>query len=594
MPLQKYLAAIGALFFLVFASCSGGGDGSSSDGGDTNTSANEESFTHGDITLKASVAASESAKTIPVKDSDGKTVLTMDVTKSAATFTFPDIPTPTVINFDSPLPALPTDFVAKRMAVYVAGQIYEGSDKSRYKDSPGCDKVPVDFECMLPCCAAHDDCYKQNGCTMESWKPNHWSDSWNCDLCNIGVVGCIELNCRYRVAINQPNNCFDANCGEKGAYFDCPPNRDTCNCEHSCLNSSTTTTSTTTSTSTTTNSTVSSSTSSTSSSSTSTTTSTAATTTTVKPLRYTITDISLLNYCSGASDINNNGQVIGTYQFDINGNRHAFIYTNGTIQDIGSLPGYNRSFATAINNNGQIVGSICPDIYRADRINCHASLYSNGTMKDLGTLPDRKISEASDINDRGVTVGWSYNPTAGFIYIDGEMKQLDGIIKANAINIHGVIVGQLYNASPVYYHAVIYDGTNVIDIGSLGGHSGAHDINDHGQIVGYSEDSNRVVRAFLYSGGTMIDIGTLPDDTGGQAYAINNNGQIVGNSTGGSGGSPGFLYSGGTMYDLLTLIDSGSDWTSLKPVKINDKGQIVGSGHRSSKDGPRAFIMTPQ
>ncbi len=47
------------------------------------------------------------------------------------------------------------------------------------------------------------------------------------------------------------------------------------------------------------------------------------------------------------------------------------------------------------------------------------------------------------------------------------------------------------------------------DIGTLGGtHSAANAINDLGHIVGWSDVGNEH-RAFLYSGSTMTDIGTL-------------------------------------------------------------------------------------
>jgi probable HAF family extracellular repeat protein len=56
-----------------------------------------------------------------------------------------------------------------------------------------------------------------------------------------------------------------------------------------------------------------------------------------------------------------------------------------------------------------------------------------------------------------------------------------------------------------------------------------------------------------YSGGKMIDLGTLPGGTHSWATGINNKGQIVGYSTIASGQTHAFLYSGGTMIDLGTL-----------------------------------------
>ena len=76
---------------------------------------------------------------------------------------------------------------------------------------------------------------------------------------------------------------------------------------------------------------------------------------------------------------------------------------------------------------------------------------------------------------------------------------------------------------------------SVTDLGTVGGpnaeegtNSYAYGINASGQVVGTSFISaNNVTHAFLYSGGTMQDLGTL----GGRqsyAYGINASGQVVG------------------------------------------------------------------
>ena len=61
---------------------------------------------------------------------------------------------------------------------------------------------------------------------------------------------------------------------------------------------------------------------------------------------------------------------------------HAFLYSNGTMADLGTLPGGSVSAAHGINASGQVVGYADTSSGYA-----HAFLYSNGTMTDLGTLP---------------------------------------------------------------------------------------------------------------------------------------------------------------------------------------------------------------
>ncbi|WP_221054536.1 VPLPA-CTERM sorting domain-containing protein [Methylomonas koyamae] len=132
---------------------------------------------------------------------------------------------------------------------------------------------------------------------------------------------------------------------------------------------------------------------------------------------------------------------------------HALLYSNGAMQDLGTLGGsYTRP--AGINASGQVVGYA----YTAGDAT-HAFLYSNGAMQDLGTLGGT-YSAASGINASGQVVGNAY--TAGdaaashaFLYSNGVMTDLNTLIAANsgwtlqlaaAINDQGQIVGSGINA----------------------------------------------------------------------------------------------------------------------------------------------------
>lgn len=201
------------------------------------------------------------------------------------------------------------------------------------------------------------------------------------------------------------------------------------------------------------------------------------------------------------------------------------------------------------------------------------------TITDLGTLGGTQ-SVAAAINDLGQIVGNSY--TAGdaayrmFLY-DGTMHDL-GIVGTKgsymgSINNSGAYVGSF--ESNQGYRAFLHDGT-LHNIGTFpgGAGSGAGDINDAGQVVGYSgltyNFGDYAWHAFLYDG-ALHDIGTL-GGTWSEAYGINNLGQVTGEAfTTGNTGSHAFFYDG-TMHDLGTLGGTTSVGSDL-----NDAGQVAGS-----------------
>jgi probable HAF family extracellular repeat protein len=102
----------------------------------------------------------------------------------------------------------------------------------------------------------------------------------------------------------------------------------------------------------------------------------------------------VLNTYSAANAVNNGGDVVGeAYLAPGQGPIHGFLYTNGTLRDLGTLGGTTSS-AQAINNSGQITGTA-----QTGNGDYHAFLFANGFMFDLGLFG--VSSSAVAINDNG-------------------------------------------------------------------------------------------------------------------------------------------------------------------------------------------------
>jgi probable HAF family extracellular repeat protein len=166
---------------------------------------------------------------------------------------------------------------------------------------------------------------------------------------------------------------------------------------------------------------------------------------------------------------------------------------------------------------------------------------------------------------------------------------------AYGINASGQVVGYSYTTGGAG-HAFLYSGGTTTDLGTLNplalpSLSVAYGINAGGQIVGYSGFSSNT--AFLYSGsGPMTGLGNLPGGNFSVANGINASGQIVGYAaTATAPNYDAFLYNSGsatpTMIDLGTL-PGGSHSVANG---INAGGQIVGYGDNATY-GQVAFLYS--
>jgi probable HAF family extracellular repeat protein len=284
-----------------------------------------------------------------------------------------------------------------------------------------------------------------------------------------------------------------------------------------------------------------------------------------------------------AEAINSRGDVVGSGD-------HAFLYSGGALTFLPTLGAGTFSTALGVNDRDDVVG------FSNTPTEAHAFLYHAGAITDLGTLGGG-FSLANDVNDAGQVVGTSFDATfrtLPFLYDHGQMRSLgfDGV--AAAINASGQIAGLFFvhppSADPL--HAFLFTGGERLDLGTLpgGAESGAEDVNNAGEVVGWSRSATSDERAFLYTGGVMHDLGTLGGSTS-HAYAINDLGQVVGTSRDARGFPQAFVWSGGVMRnlnDLVPPIPGGFLWDARG---INNRGQIAAYGLVNANF--HAFLLTP-
>jgi probable HAF family extracellular repeat protein len=312
---------------------------------------------------------------------------------------------------------------------------------------------------------------------------------------------------------------------------------------------------------------------------------------------YTVTDLGTLpsGGSSGAKAINLSGEITG-YAYDSSANTDVFIYSGGSMSDLGTLGG-TIALGNGINASGQVAG------YSTNAAGTYHAFLSSGTsLIDIGDLGGGS-AVAYAINDVGQVVGSAV--TAGganhpFLYSNGQMTDLGTLGSPNnnnwwnvasGINKTGVVVGTSYDSHGNFFGFIWRNGT-MTKMGTLGGSwSQAYAINNKNQVVGLAYTKNGSAHAFLAINGVLHDLGTIagPYSTT-WGLGINEAGVVVGQSTFQST-YHAFVYSSGTMKDLNKLIPAGSGWVLLSANAINNLGQIAGEGLHNGKQ--RGFLLTP-
>ena len=305
---------------------------------------------------------------------------------------------------------------------------------------------------------------------------------------------------------------------------------------------------------------------------------------------YTFHEIPIEPGLSGrqnATGVNENGVVCGNL---ITSPDYGFIWDQaGGAQYFNyGGPAGGEWHAEDINDQGEVTG------FYGGPYAWRGHIWTNGSYTDLGQVPGYIETVPVAINNHGTVVGQTWigaytmgPPCAGSA--PAGMRVLDGQFPDNSpatdINDAGQVVG--YTGTGGSRSAWLYEAGTIQTLPHLsGGNSAAHGINQAGKVVGVSAS-----RPVLWEGGPPHDLGLL-GGASGEARAINDHGVIVGSAKDASGADRAFIWEAGQMHDLNDLVSLPAGWTLAGANDISTGGMIVGYGSRSGQQ--RAFALIPR
>jgi len=197
-------------------------------------------------------------------------------------------------------------------------------------------------------------------------------------------------------------------------------------------------------------------------------------------------------------------------------------------------------------------------------------------------VPGANYVAGEEINDSGVVAGGFFDSVdldGGFRLAGSSVELMPALavgkgVYGASINNAGVVAGYAFTANDER-RAVVWDGSTLIDLGTLGGdRSNAFGINSVGVVVGASRNASATDRPFSWSVSTGIV--ELPISLGGasaSARAINDAGLIAGTARNVGGDDHAVLFdpSTSTTVDLGTLGGPSSFSNGISP-----NGYVVG------------------
>lgn len=301
--------------------------------------------------------------------------------------------------------------------------------------------------------------------------------------------------------------------------------------------------------------------------------------------------------------INNSGQIVG-YSYVSADDRHAFLWENGTISDLGTLRNGSDSWANGINSAGEIVGgSFIPPVGSGK---LRPFLWDSDSMRDLGRLPGSERAEAFGINDHGMITGCSKisgDRNMHFFTTDGKAHLLDhgapggentanifaayinnsGLVAGTAVTWSGNLYGWFWTAQRGFEVPVVY----------------AYEwefcaLNESGTAIGNAVLDDACAHPFTMKRGEIpIPLQPLCSGQSSWGLGINSSGTAVGEAQNPNEQSCGVIWkSPENPVDLNALV-SQSGFTVQSATSINDMGWITAIGRRSAYSQDRGLLLKP-
>jgi probable HAF family extracellular repeat protein len=310
-------------------------------------------------------------------------------------------------------------------------------------------------------------------------------------------------------------------------------------------------------------------------------------------VRYSLTPLDpSLTPSAQVRDLNDRGEVVGT-----DGKGDAFLW-NGQLIDLGSRidPTSPVSRATGINDRSDIVGNVI-----GGQGGSRNFLLSRGEVITIQVIGDRAVFPEA-INNRRQVVGWAHDEQGqrhGFIWRRGEAELLEAppggsFPTAVAVNGRGVAVGTSAVGESV--QSVLWKEGEARFIGPLS--MSAIAINNREQVLLQPEFLPAVYS--IWEDGATRPLPVLSGSLGTMlAFDMNNRGQVVGFSSMPDGSSRATLWHRDRAIDLnerIAVNDPLRPFVSLRGAfLINDRRQIVAFGPDSRvADGEfRFYLLTP-